>query len=62
MLGVNKEICTVDHPMADRLDYIYNGVLMQSIDKYDVINHPFEKRNLNVAYVGSLVPAKVLIY
>lgn len=31
---------------------------MQSIDKYDVINHPFEKRNLNVAYVGSLVPAK----
>lgn len=44
--------------MADRLDYIYNGVLMQSIDKYDVINHPFEKRNLNVAYVGSLVPAK----
>lgn len=57
-VGCEQRDLYCDHPMADRLDYIYNGVLMQSIDKYDVINHPFEKRNLNVAYVGSLVPAK----
>ncbi|MRT91924.1 glycosyltransferase family 4 protein [Ancylomarina sp. 16SWW S1-10-2] len=47
-----------DHKIFNKLDYIYNGLSLFPIDKYDISLYPFKKRNNNVVYIGSIVPSK----
>jgi len=47
-----------DHKVAFKLDYIFNGMSISTIDSYNVSTFPFKKRGNNVIYMGSIVPSK----
>ena len=47
-----------DHPAFNKTDYIYNCVPFPNAFKDDVVQHSFNKRENNVVYLASLVPAK----
>jgi glycosyltransferase involved in cell wall biosynthesis len=57
---VGREQCDLyrDHTVFEKSDYIYNGISMNAIDKYQSKLIPYHLRENNVVYIGSLVQSK----
>jgi glycosyltransferase involved in cell wall biosynthesis len=60
IVHVGREQCDLyrDHIAFEKSDYIYNGVSITAIDKYQSKLTPYDFRENNVVYIGSLIKVK----
>lgn len=62
ILNVSREQMDMylDHIAYNKSTYIYNSIDINCIERYNVTNFPFKKRNHIVTYIGSIIPVKGL--